>query len=303
MRDNSTNGLHGTMTNGGSNVTGKFNRAIEFDGVNDYIAVTDPGAGSVLDFTTGDSQTVSFWMKLDAYSDSSNFSLLFTKGATGGVATSLPNYSVEVYGSAAEAGILSLNFRDAGNTVWVEYRLPIGSVRLEKWTHVAYTFTYGTSTSIKMYIDGVEQTGGWWNTGTGNEAPYVSNEALWIGGSNFNGGVAVDYPTDGRIDEFMMFRRILTATEIANLYKRGALELQFQVRSCDDAACSGETFVGPDGTAGTYFTELLNTGFVTPQYGFPSNLLPNRYFQYRATFETTDSTYRPELLKVQVRSN
>lgn len=58
-------------------------------------------------------------------------------------------------------------------------------------------------------------------------------------------------------------------------------DLTLQVRSCNDAACSGETFVGPDGTGGTVFTAPVGEALVVS---------PNQYFQYQATFSGLDLT-------------
>ena len=79
------------------------------------------------------------------------------------------------------------------------------------------------------------------------------------------------------------------------MYWRGALQLKFQVRSCNDGSCLGETFVGPDNTAATYFGEGANLN----KPNFPINFLPsNRYFQYRAYFETINSALTPQLRSV-----
>ena len=74
----------------------------------------------------------------------------------------------------------------------------------------------------------------------------------------------------------------------------GALNVTFQIRSCDDSACSEETFVGPDNTSSTYFTNatynLLN-----------ETLSPNNtYFQYKAFFYTQDQNYTPMLFNVSI---
>ena len=76
--------------------------------------------------------------------------------------------------------------------------------------------------------------------------------------------------------------------------KTGALNVTFQIRSCDDVACSGETFVGPDNTSLTYFTNAtLNT--------LNETLTPNNtYFQYKAFFNTEDQNYSSMLFNVTV---
>jgi len=69
--------------------------------------------------------------------------------------------------------------------------------------------------------------------------------------------------------------------------------VKFQVHSCDDASCSGETFVGPDNTSSTYF----ESGFVT----LNTSIAPyNQWFQYKAFFETSNSSVTPHLEEVKV---
>ncbi|MBI2672975.1 LamG domain-containing protein [Candidatus Woesearchaeota archaeon] len=69
----------------------------------------------------------------------------------------------------------------------------------------------------------------------------TSTKNLFIG--NFDG---VQFNFGGSIDEVAIWNRTLTNAEIRNHYLRGALNLTFQVRSCDDSACVGEEFVGPN---------------------------------------------------------
>ena len=97
----------------------------------------------------------------------------------------------------------------------------------------------------------------------------------------------------GLLDEFAIYGRALSAEEVQNLYLRGALRLGLQVRACDDAACSGESFVGPDGTAASYFADLGGGQAALAQ---PDS----RYFQYRAVLSSLEAAYSPELASVQV---
>jgi hypothetical protein len=93
------------------------------------------------------------------------------------------------------------------------------------------------------------------------------------------------------------------------LYRRGANRIEYQVRSCPDALCStSSSWIGPDGTNQTYFSELNNNlvqsagGDLTssdavqatlPTMNFSAfgalTIAPNRYFQYRAIMESDDS--------------
>ena len=59
--------------------------------------------------------------------------------------------------------------------------------------------------------------------------------------------------------------------------------ITFQVMSCDDASCSGETWVGPDNTSSTYF--------LTQPITLNTSITPNtQYFRYAAFFETDGTT-------------
>ena len=106
----------------------------------------------------------------------------------------------------------------------------------------------------------------------------------------------------GYLDEIALWNRALVDSEILNLYRRGANRLKYQIRTCDDSACSGESWLGPDGTNQTYYSELQNvktagifstTGdvqtdamnLVFPEF---SALVSNQYFQYRVIMESDD---------------
>lgn len=77
--------------------------------------------------------------------------------------------------------------------------------------------------------------------------------------------------------------------EAAFDYEEAENDLVFQVRSCDDAGCVGESFIGPDGTSGTYYTTPI---------GEALNVAENQYFQYQVTFTSGDGVTTPELYDV-----
>ncbi|MCA9382924.1 hypothetical protein KC909_01025 [Candidatus Dojkabacteria bacterium] len=72
-----------------------------------------------------------------------------------------------------------------------------------------------------------------------------------------------------------------------------ATELNIQVRTGNSADLSGETYVGPDGTSATYFTEP--NGAVMP------DILNNKqYVQFKADFDTTDNEFSPVLEDISI---
>ncbi len=80
----------------------------------------------------------------------------------------------------------------------------------DRWTHVAATYTMGTGSSIKLYVDGVPVTGTW-TSGTGSAAvpvgdslPSIGQEASSPAEERFN----------GTLDEVAVYTRALSDTEI-----------------------------------------------------------------------------------------
>jgi hypothetical protein len=152
------------------------------------------------------------------------------------------------------------------------------------FNHVAMTYDKDAgSDQIKLYVNGIEAS-----TGTLTDAIVSNANDLIIGDS-----------MEGTFDEVAIFSEVLTPTEVLDHYKRGALDLQFQVRSCDDAVCSGETFIGPDGTGSDYYDELDNSTITLPDFNL-TNASNNQYFQYQTTFTTSDSSYSPDLEGVTI---
>ncbi|OVE82188.1 hypothetical protein BVY03_01465 [bacterium K02(2017)] len=161
------------------------------------------------------------------------------------------------------------------------------AVTTNEWNHIVGTYD---GSNVRSYINGtidstVAYTGPYDGTST----------ALMIGGDNF-----YDSDTwDGYIDEVAFYDVVLDAGEINARYKRGIQRVRFQVRSCDDAACSGENFEGPDGTTGTYYSASSNLITATPTATL-TNVDDNQYFQYKIFFETDDTGLTPEINSVTV---
>lgn len=91
----------------------------------------------------------------------------------------------------------------------------------------------------------------------------------------------------GIIDEVSFYNRSLSASEVLDHYKRGALKLNLTVRSCDDINCSGDNWNS------TYENSSSQT----------LNITNNPYFQYKADFLTYNTTTVPELYNVTIGYN
>jgi|GEM_PF-688186 len=284
FKDSSGNSRHGVAVNGVSyGRAGKFSLAPVFDdSVDSYI---DTGL-KMSDHSLETAATYAGWVF--AY-DMGAFSPFLTGGSGGAM-------SIEMLGGAFA---FWLDTSDGYQFVASSTAVP-----LRTWTHVAATIL---GQNIKIYINGALEGDGQF-TGT----PIQGTTNYWMGHSGAGSGL--DRSWRGLMDEVAIWSRPLHASEIKQLYQRGASRLKFQTRTCATNPCTTESWKGPDGTSGTYFSELNNntaplamTGTVKPT--LPSMLfddfggLPaNRYFQYRTIFETdsADLALGPELKSVTV---
>ncbi len=166
------------------------------------------------------------------------------------------------------------------------------------WYHLCVTYSGNEASSgFKMYLNGsqINFTGSSGGTYTG-----MSNTAAPAVVGALNIGADPEY-FDGKLDELVVFKdRVLTDSEILNMYRRGTLNLKFQVRSCDDASCVGENFVGQDGLTSNYYEESDVTSLGLPSFDISTAVSTNRYFQYRVQYVTTDSSYSPEILSITI---
>lgn len=265
---NDTSGNNNSGLNNGATcgATGKLNTALSFNGTNNYISIPDANS---LDLTTNIS--VSAWVYANSYP---LWATILGKTTSGSWANG--------YGLAHYTGTNDIHF-------WVtsySSTNAVATVPTGGWHHIIGTYD---GSIIKIYLDGVQQDS---RPRTG--AISTNNSALNIGCANSGA-----YFWNGRIDEVAVFNRALTATEVSDIYKRGALRLKFQIQSCDDSNCVGESFVGPNGTVSTFYSELNNSGLTPPVFTI-TNLPSNQYFRYQTIFETDDPTLSPDLKSVNI---
>jgi hypothetical protein len=269
----------GVTNNGTYNGTlydqsGRFNTSLGFDGVDDFVDF-----GQDLSTIIGGTGSVEFWMNTTQTGTDTPWT---APGITGSEQASTGN---DVFW-----GYITANGRiaiQAGNTTGA---FSTTIVNNGQWHYVALTRN-ATSGVVQVYVDGVLE--GTATSETGMKTQYFNSIGRIYDSAGSHGWY------QGRLDEVSFWSNILSPTEIYNQYRRGANRLKFQVRSCNDSSCSGETFTGPGSLTTTYYTEEQNSTLTYPISSI-SDQVDNQYVQYRVTFESDKTTMSPELECVHV---
>lgn len=286
----------GTVTT----TNGIFNRGAIFNGLANYFEV--PSSNSL---DNSNKLTISTWF-YPTLVDGNPRAILSKRVA----ANNNASYSIFLYtGNRLFIDIDGTGDRFSSNRVFTA----------NKWYHVVLVYD-GTKTSsqrAELYINGVLDKVA---TESSTSIPtYTSN--LYFGAMNLSYGTYLS----GTIDETAIWKKTFTSSEVSELYRRGANRVKFQVRTCTgvssyDCSTGTTSWVGPDGTSSTYFSELnnnlipsTNTGLVGSSFyqpafslftgGFTSWLSTgtnstNQYVQYKAVLESDSTTVFPSLSKV-----
>ena len=187
--DSSGNGNDGVLLPGGSEpqwIVGKYGQALSFDGVDDYVQVSDSPSLQV----TGD-LTIAFWINLNSLSvnivpvDKAWNGEYFVKILSNGALT----FAQGASGDAEELVVL-----------------PGGSIVSGQWIHVAVVRSTSGS-ELTAYKNGVATT-----PVTYTKIPTISSQPVVIGAED-----AVHNLLDGVIDDVRIYNRVLLSAEIATL--------------------------------------------------------------------------------------
>ena len=176
----------------------------DFDGADDYIEVTDPGTGSILDFNYGDDITISVWIKPTALP---SYGCILEKDPYEDM-----NYGLQNVGQQ-----LNIFYRDSADTYYPEYLTTENVLSTGTWYYATATYTFGTGSTAKIYIDGNERLASW-NVGNGNDAPLLSNNPLWFGADDIGSPGSPDEEFNGIIDEVRISNIIRNSSWITTSY-------------------------------------------------------------------------------------
>jgi len=231
VADASGKGNHGTIS-GASRVTSQFGRALSFDGVNDWVTITDAAS---LDLING--MTLEAWVYPTV--NMTQWATVILKEQPGGGL-------YELYANGDQSQPLT------SVTVGGQYQVLSGGPWLltNQWTHIAATYD---GTTQHLYVNGTHvaqrlQTG----------PIQVSNGPLRLGGNSVWGEFF-----KGQIDEIRIYNRALTAAEITTDTTRSV------VTSSPPITLVGTQTVGPvtdsnaQGKAEAFRTVAAATGSVT----------------------------------------
>jgi hypothetical protein len=198
--DSSASAMNGTIRQA-TRVTGKFGGALSFDGVDDWVTVTDVTA-SPLDLTTG--LTLEAWVNPAVMSGWETV-LMKERGTAGAGLLAYALYAHDgaplAAGAAKPAGYVRVN--PVASTTDRAVR-GAAALPLNTWTHIATTYD---GANQRFYVNGVLV-----GTTPGSGAINVANGAIRIGGNNSSTGEFFQ----GLIDEVRVYNRALSASEIAS---------------------------------------------------------------------------------------
>jgi hypothetical protein len=264
--------------------SGKFEKSFEFDGVDDYLEIIHQPALEPLNIT------LCAWVRLGKATES--YAVIFDKPHTSHV-DPFYNYHFRLSNVTTATPSLSFFAIVGGYSLADEVKVNDVSHIFNRWAHLCASFD---EVNMKIYIDGKK------------EAEKANVGSLTYSGQNLRIGGFQNFATGnfpGKIDEAAIWSRALTDSEILELYRRGANRVKFQVRSCNDSACVGENWIGPDGTSSSFFSELHNCSSINGATGscngsvqtasaslafsdFVTAPGADQYFQYRAILESDD---------------
>jgi len=238
--DSSVTANNATITGTTHYGAGKFNKAFLFDG-STYLS-----PGSLMIPSAATTWSFSTWIYPTSFP---NNPILFQElGSGGGV--------LEVYDSGGSGGTNKSINLDIFNGSWTRLTSTTAPIVLNQWNLV--TVTYNSTTAI-IYINGVSD-----GSSTLNTIPTLSGGSVSLGGGASNADFA------GSIDDMRFYNRVLSQSEITNLYQ-GSTPV-----NCDQS-CVGWWKLD-DGIANNASTSAIDSsgnGYTGTLHSFTYDILTN----------------------------
>jgi hypothetical protein len=170
-------------------MTGKYGNGLSLDGTNDHVVVANP---STLNFGTGNF-TIAVWVKRGAIGSEHT---IFSKTANNSWAAGGKEFFIDGGNNKLSFGGFGLGAEVAST----------GTITNDgSWHHVAVTFVNSTNT-VALYIDGVAS-----GSGTLNLPADVAGHVVKVGGH------PAGHYFKGQMDEFRVFSRTLSPSEVSSV--------------------------------------------------------------------------------------
>ena len=212
--DNSTYAKKGQILNGTTFVSGKFGESFNGDGIDNYISIPDDSSFDAL--ADNDTMTVCAWIK--QYSNDNGWGVM--QGVLGQYwATGAHNYLNKSFGIAE--GIAGSNkyaiYVSSDGSAWQDAQAN-SNFSLNTWYHICGTVGGGT---VRLYVNGTVQTDTGTVTGIFNaqNTPFTIGTYLYAPAGNTSDSTLF---YNGSIDEVLLFKRNLSASEIQAIYNASA---------------------------------------------------------------------------------
>ena len=267
-----------------------------------YLRVADQNLQPGLDFHVGDAITLEAWVRLEAV-DSGRFYYIVGKGRTGnpGMPADNQNYALRLKGIGGGAG-LSFLFRSADRKdirftedskdastakrepakkddrktlegAWHRWNSGAEIGVGDGWHHVAVSYEFGKSDSLRAYVDGRAAKGTWDMGGATDRAPVVDDDELWIG-SSMRGQPNSTF--HGDLDEVAIYRRALTADEIKSHYEYVAPTPKLDLTELPETGVLVQLLEGiPDRKSWEFRPPRLTDSYTAPGFIFLG--VPKKY--------------------------
>jgi len=203
--DSSGNNNHGTLVNGPSWVNGKYGKALNFDGIDDYASIPDSPSLRVQSFT------LAAWIYVTKrpYEHGSRHSAIINKLLFNIMGTGTKGYKLQFEDPTSTNDNLVISIGDNIAQRYLVTYNSINDLTLNQWHFIVGTWD-GSKACI--YIDGELKASA--NTDT---YTIVHDSMPLALGTEVTSGVK-DVWFNGIIDEAMVYNRALSAEEVKALY-------------------------------------------------------------------------------------
>jgi len=225
-------GYSGKIYGGAEWITGKIGSALSFDGIDDYVdlsqsALADASQTTLSDISSLTQGTITFWFKYTSTLDQQAIIPIFYLGAADENAQS-NMFIIEIGHGSTESGEYgSLNPDNKRiYTTWIKnnqepFLCFDSDINIEEntWHHFAVVVGPDGNTG---FFDGVEMTNRDYNFGTTTDTSFLSSipvaEKLMFGYGRTHHEISPDFVNmTGALDELRIYDRPLTAEEIQEL--------------------------------------------------------------------------------------